>query len=228
MKQNKVLFTETSYILGLIFLAVGTAFMEKADFGMSMVVAPAYLVYLKVSAIFPWFTFGMAEYCLQAVLLILTVIILRRFKVMFLFSFCTAVLYGITLDVCMMIVKNFPEDILGFRILFFVIGLLLGSIGVAMFFHTYIAPEAYELLVKEVSMQFNKKLSVVKTIYDCTSCAAAIIMSFLFFGFGHFDGVKLGTILCAVVNGWIIGRVSAFLDKTFEFKDGLKLRKYFE
>ena len=228
MKQNKVLFTELAYVLGIIFLAVGTAFMEKADFGMSMVVAPAYLVYMKVSQIFTWFTFGMAEYCLQAVLLIITVLILKRFKVMFLFSFCTAVLYGITLDACMMLVRNLPEDIIGLRVLFYVIGLLLGSIGVAFFFHTYIAPEAYELLVKEVSDKFGKKLSVVKTIYDCTSCVVAVIMSFAFFGLGHFEGVKLGTVLCALINGWTIGRVSAFLDNRFEFKDGLSLRKYFE
>lgn len=46
--MKKSFYTELAYGVGLITLALGTALMERADFGMSMVVAPAYLVYLKV------------------------------------------------------------------------------------------------------------------------------------------------------------------------------------
>lgn len=59
-------FAELAYVLGLIILALGVALMEKADLGISMVVAPAYLISLKVS----FLTFGRAEYTLQAVLLV--------------------------------------------------------------------------------------------------------------------------------------------------------------
>lgn len=38
--KKRVFYTELAYILGLLVLAVGTAMMERADFGMSMVVAP--------------------------------------------------------------------------------------------------------------------------------------------------------------------------------------------
>ena len=41
--------TEAAYVIGLITLALGIVFMERADFGMSMIVAPAYLIYLKES-----------------------------------------------------------------------------------------------------------------------------------------------------------------------------------
>ena len=64
-------YTEAAYFLGLILLAVATAMMEKANFGMSMVVAPAYLIHLKLVKIWPFFSFGMAEYTLQAFLLVL-------------------------------------------------------------------------------------------------------------------------------------------------------------
>ena len=42
-------------------------------------------------------TFGMAEYCFQAVLL-LAMCLLLRFRVSYLFSFVTAVVYGFALD----------------------------------------------------------------------------------------------------------------------------------
>ena len=62
--------SELAYVLGIIFVAMGVVFMEKADFGVSMVVAPAYLLYRWLSPTWSFVTFGMAEYCLQAVLLL--------------------------------------------------------------------------------------------------------------------------------------------------------------
>lgn len=52
-------------------------------------------------------------------------------------------------------------------------------------------------------------------------------MSFLFIGFGRFEGVKLGTVLCALINGRLIGKCSRFFEKHFDFVDGLRLRKFF-
>ena len=114
------------------------------------------------------------------------------------------------------------------RLLFYLLGMLLCAIGVAFFFRTYISPEAYELFVKELSQKLGLRINRVKTAYDCISCLVGVIMSFAFFGFGQFEGVKLGTVFCALVNGWLIGRVSDELEASFEFKDALGLRRFFE
>lgn len=219
--------TEMAYVLGIVILAFGTALMERADFGMSMVVAPAYLVHLKLSETFSWFSFGMAEYCFQAALLILLGIVMRRFKRMYLFSFVTAVIYGFVLDAVIWVVSFFPMGGIAGRMLFFVAGMLVCSAGVALLFHTYIAPEAYELFVKEASEKFHSKISRTKTIYDCVSCLIAVILSFAFYGIGHFEGIKAGTIVCALINGWIIGQISRWLEGHFDFRDVLKMRRYF-
>ena len=91
--KKRVFYTELAYIIGLIALALNAALMERSDFGVSMIVAPAYILHLKVSQYLPFFSFGMAEYSLQAVLLILMVIVLKKFKLHYLFSFVTEVLY---------------------------------------------------------------------------------------------------------------------------------------
>jgi hypothetical protein len=36
--------------------------------------------------------------------------------------------------------------------------------------------------------------------------------------------VKWGTIVCAIINGWLIGRISRLLEKKFVLKDALALR----
>ena len=227
MKRQSVFSTELAYILGIVTLALGTALMERANFGMSMVVAPAYLLHLKISQFYPFFTFGTAEYTLQAALLVVLCLVLRRFKVSYLFSFVTAVIYGFTLDGCMALIALPPCDGLAFRLVFYALGMIVCAIGVSLLFHTYIAPEVYELFVKEIAAKTGKNINVCKTVYDCCSCAIGVVLSFAFFGPWHFEGVKLGTIFCALVNGAMIGACSRFFEARFAFEDKLDLRKHF-
>lgn len=224
---KKTFYTELAYVLGLVFVAFGVAFMEKSDFGVSMVVAPAYLLHLKISETYSFFTFGMAEYTLQAVLLIIMMIILRKFRLSFLFSFVTAFIYGMILDLCMMIIAGIPTDSMAMRLFLYVLGMWLCAIGISLFFHTYIAPEVYELFVKEVSAKYHVEIHRFKTGYDICSCLIGVILSFCFFGLWVFRGVKWGTFFCALINGTMIGLCSKFFDRFFEFRDGLKLRKFF-
>ena len=219
--------SELAYVLGIIFVAVGVVLMERADFGVSMVVAPAYLLYRWISPSWSVFSFGMAEYCLQAVLLIVMALVIRRFHISFLFSFVTAVIYGFVLDGFMKLGAMLPINMIWMRAVYYVVGMLFCSAGVSAMFHTYIAPEAYELFVKEVSAHCHMDIHKFKTIYDITSCLIGIVISFLAFGLWHFEGVKWGTVLCALINGWIIGRFSAFYEKHWEFYDRFPWRKYF-
>ncbi len=106
--------------------------------------------------------------------------------------------------------------------------MIICALGVSLVFHTYITPEAYELFVKEVSEKYNRDIHILKTVYDCCSCLIAVLMSFIFFGFGIFKGIGFGTIICAVANGWIISRFTHIFESRFEFKDRFELKKYFK
>ena len=65
MDKHRSFPAEAAYILGILLLAFGTSLMTVADLGLSMVVAPAYLLHLKLSEWFPAVTFGRAEYIVQ-------------------------------------------------------------------------------------------------------------------------------------------------------------------
>lgn len=215
-------FAEMAYGLGLVILALGVALMEKADLGMSMVVAPAYLISLK----FSFLTFGMAEYTLQAVLLVFVCLVLREFKLYFLFSFVTAVIYGVILDGSIWILRDVTAATLSVRIPLYLLGMLLCSSGISLLFHTYLAPEVYELFVKEVSNKYHININKFKIGYDCTSCAVAVVMSFLFFS--SLRGVGIGTVICALVNGIIIGQFSKLFENYIDFSPRFPFAKYFE
>jgi len=197
--------------------------MERANLGLSMVVAPAYLVHLEVSRYLPFFSFGMAEYVFQAVLLVILTLIVGKGKIGYLLSFATAFFYGLILDGAMELIGLLPFQGIGWQLACYGTGLLASSVAVALLFHTYFPPEAYELFVKELSQKTGLPIGKTKTIYDCCSCLLSVILSFVFFG--KLVGVQWGTIVCAVVNGWLIGRISGFLENKFDFRDALSLRE---
>lgn len=227
MKTKRIFYSEMAYLVGILVLALGAACMEKADFGVSMVVAPAYLLHLKISEKLPFYSFGMSEYVLQAVLLIVLVLVLRRFKKGYLFSFVTAVFYGLVLDGYIRILGFLPLLGIPGRAFYYLIGIILCAVGISLIFHTYISPEVYDLFVKEIAADTGKDINKVKTVYDISSCTAGVILSFAFYGFGHFVGVKAGTILCALVNGWLIAQCSRFFESRFTFMDRFPWRKFF-
>lgn len=227
MKSKKVFSSELAYLIGIIILAFGSAFMEKADFGMSMVVAPAYLLHLKISQSLPFYSFGMSEYVLQFFVLIALCLVMGKFKKGYLFSFVTAVFYGIILDLSIKLVSFLPLNGTLGRVVYYLIGIFCCAVGISLLFHTYISPEAYDLFVKELAAKTGKDINKIKTIYDICSCFVGLCLSFLFFGFGNFVGVKAGTIICALINGFLISQCSKFFEAIFIFKDRLPFRKFF-
>ena len=222
MKKH-VFYTETGYVLGLLLLAAGTALTAWADFGISMVVAPAYIVYLKLSEILPWFSFGMAELALQALILIILAILMRKVKPAYFLSFGTTILYGLVLDGAMELTAMIPFTSLPARLGIYIFGVLLCTSGIALLFDTYLPPAAYELFVKEISQKRGWGIRSCKTAYDCVSCLAAAGMSLLFFG--SFRGIGVGTVVCALSYGWLIGKFSHLFEGIWVFKDRFGYRK---
>ena len=218
---------ELSYLLGLVIMAFGAAFTELANFGMSMVVAPTYILHLKVSEYLPWFTFGVAEYVVQGIIIAFVAVVMGRFKISYLFSFVTALLYGTLLDAAMSAISSLATDAFVVRVLWFVLGTVLCATAVSLFFHTYISPEAYELIVKELAKKFSININKVKTGYDCANTLLAVVMSFSFFGFGVLKGVGIGTIVCALINGFLIGRISRILERYFKFENKMGWESFF-
>ena len=220
--MKKKFSTELAYVLGIVLVAWGVVLMEKADFGVSMVVAPAYLLYRWLSPAWHFFTFGMAEYCLQAVLLLAMSLLLRRFRISYLFSFVTAVVYGVVLDALMFLGTMLPSGGIALRGIYYAAGMLFCAAGVSAMFHTYISPEVYELFVKEVSAHFGVDINRFKTGYDCASCLLGVAMSFLAFGPWRFmkstgpstTAFPCGNILCRMQHSLLrsVNRLSLLLN----------------
>lgn len=180
--------TELAYVFGIVFVARGVVLMEKADFGVSMVVAPAYLLYRWLSPVWSFVTFGMAEYCLQAVLL-LAMCLLLRFRVSYLFSFVTAVVYGFVLDAFMLLGAALPAGSVWLRVIYYVLGMFFCAAGVSAMFHTYDATlgafmeyaQSMGALVAEIEVFDNNAINVLRVaVYWVPALLALVFRKRLF------------------------------------------------
>ncbi len=224
MKKTPI-YTEVTYALGLILLAFGTAFMAYGGFGISMVAAPGYVLHLKLSPALPFFTFGTAGYFVEALVLLGMIAIIKKARFTYLFSFVTAVIYGLLLDTVSLLTALLPESML-LQLLLYVCGMLLCSFAISLLLISYFPPAAHEMFVKEVSACKKLSLSKLKTVYDCTALVLTVVLSLLFFG--SIRGIGPGTVVCAFANGFFIRCFSDLLKNTFDFRDAFAIRHRFE
>lgn len=182
-KKRIVVSSEITYILAVVLLALAVAILTAADLGISMIVAPAYLLSLKTGVV----TFGQAEYIIQAGVFILLCLVIRRFRPVYLMSFVACLVYGAVLDLWRMLPCFDPSVTapgsmaLWLRIPMFIVGVLLTSFAVALFFKTYLYPQVYDFFVKAVSTRYGISLPVFKTAVDVTLLFASTVMSLCFF-----------------------------------------------
>lgn len=208
---------ELAYLLGVIFCALGVCFSAKSGFGVSMVVAPAYVLHCKLEPLLPFFSFGVAEYVLQGGLILLLCPFVRRFKKKYLLSFGTAVLYGVVLDLWRELFgTGIPEE-LWQRVFFCVLGGCITAFAIALLLRTYLPQQGYELVVKELSLRYGWPMGKVKWIYDMSSLGAAILLMILLFWEFSFSMIGIGTLLLTLVNTPLITGFGKLLDHFFEF-----------
>ena len=220
--KKPVFYTEPAWLIGLWLLAWGTALTAWADLGISMVVAPAYVLHLAMVKTWDWFSFGAGEYVLQAAVLVIMMVILRKVRLRYFLSFLAAILYGLLLELGVFlsgcVLPATPP--LSLQIFVYILGDLGICLGVALMMRTYLAPEVYEMFVKEIAELGNFRIGTVKTLYDCGSLLVAVILSLVLLG--RIEGVGIATVVCALVNGFIIEKCGLFFDTFWNFRNLLK------
>ena len=205
------------YIIAQLGLTLAVAMMAAADFGVSMIVAPAYIISQK----FKFFTFGQWDYIIQGILFIVFCICMKKFKFTYFVSFITCVIYGTVLDVWRVIIPMLNPSVtppgsmaLWIRIFMFIVGELLTAFTVMLFFKTYIYPQVCDLFVKGIVEKYHLNQTKCKRIFDMCCLILSLILTLILFK--DFVGIKWGTVIITLINGAIIGFFSKIYEKHFE------------
>ena len=219
--------SEIVFIIANVLLALAVSVVSTADFGLSMIVAPAYILHLKIGI-----TFGQAEYVVGAILFIIFCIVVKRVKLIYFFAFLTCLFYGAVLDLFRLIPAFNPTITppgsmdLWLRIIYFVVGELLTAFSVALSFKCYIFPQVTDFFVKGITETYALNQGKFKWGYDASMFLIALIMTLAFFG--RFEGIKFGTIILTLVNGPILALMSKLIDRFIDINTAFpKLEKLF-
>ncbi len=201
----------------MVLCALGVALSAKSGFGVSMVVAPAYVLHRFVSLTFPWFTFGIAEYVLQGAIILLTALICRKVKWKYPVTALGVLFYGAMVDHWREFVGTEIPEQLSLRLTYAVVGAVIVSLAIAMLLRTYLPQQAYELCVQEIVARYSFPMARVKWIYDGVSLLLAIVLMLLFFK--RFDTTMIGpaTLVLTFVNAPLINLFGRILEHFFDF-----------
>lgn len=219
MKKKITLYSEPVYAFAIIILAFSVAMVSAADLGISMIVAPAYILSQKLQ----FLTFGQSEYVIQAILFVVFCILLKRVKLVYFSSFLNCIVYGAVLDFWRAVIPMFNPSVtppgsmnMPVRIGFFVASALITALSIALFFRVYLYPQVYDFFVKGIAEHFKLNRTKFKTAFDIGCLAVSVVMTLVFFK--SFVGIGVGTLLLALINGSLIGAFGKLIDRFFEIK----------
>lgn len=200
-----------SYVLGLLISTLGIVFCVKANIGLSMIAATPYIYAKYFVKYFPWITQGKAEYLWNLVLIFIMALIIRKWKWKYLLSFVTAFFAGTLIDFWLFVFGATPYTNIVVQVIYFVLGTLITSFGIAFFFRTTLPIQAYELAVVEIADTYKLDVHNVKKYYDYATLILDVLLSLLLFK--GFVGVGLGTVFITLINSKCIKMFSNLLDK---------------
>ena len=219
--------SELLWLLGTIFVALGVALCSKANLGVSMIAAPAFVVQEAVAKLLPFLSVGATEYIIQAIMLVVLCIAVKRFNWRYLLAFAVAVLYGYTLDFFLWLLNGITLPFVWQRWVLLLVGDVATAFGVACYFRTYMPLQVYELFVAEIADCFGFSINKTKCVFDITLLVTPIVLALTLFGdvgtfawrtigYTSFHSIGLGTLVTTAINSPLIGLMGKGIDKFFE------------
>lgn len=213
MNKKLIKLGEASWVVGNILCAIGNCFVSKSAFGLSAIIAPAFILNRKIG----FLTVGVCEWIIQGLLLALCCIIIGKFKGKFIATICNIIFYGACFDLVDLLFSFIVPTTIPARILIAAVGMIITGIGVALMLRTYIPPAAYEIFVKEIAEAKGFNMSKVKLVFDASMLALTLILMFALLGGFYVDIIGYITVIAAFLNSVLIGFFGKILDKYCDF-----------
>lgn len=184
-------------LVGLFVNGLGVSFITKAGLGTSPITSIPYTLSLSFTP-----TVGMFTLVFNIFLVILQVILLRRnFQLQNLLQLPIIALFSFFIDLTMSLLGFIQPETYVLKVISLVIACLILGFGVFMEMVANVAMLPGEATVRAVSDVFSTDFGKTKIAFDSSMTVIAAILSFIMFK--HLDGVREGTIVAAILVGFI-------------------------
>lgn len=201
---------EIALIIAVIINSFGVVLMLYSGSGISAISS----VPFAFSEVLPQLSLGTWTYIFQGLLVLILMILQKRFVPQYLFSFVVGFVFGKLLDLHELWIDILPTP-LWLRIIYFIISYLLISFGIALSNRCHLPIIPTDLFPRELSNITHVKYSKIKISFDVICLAVTAVMTGVFLK--HIDGLGIGTVLAAFTMGKAVGMIGDYLDHHFEF-----------
>ena len=184
-------------LAGLFASGLGVSFITKTGLGTSPITSIPYTLSLGFTP-----TVGMFTLVFNIFLIILQVILLRRnFQLQNLLQLPIIALFSFFIDLTMSLLGFMQPETYAMKVVSLIVGCLILGFGVFMEMVANVAMLPGEATVRAVSDVFSTDFGKTKIAFDSSMTVIAAILSFIIFK--HLDGVREGTIVAAILVGFI-------------------------
>lgn len=184
-------------LVGLFVNGLGVSFITKAGLGTSPITSIPYTLSLGFTP-----TVGMFTLVFNIFLVILQVILLRRnFQLQNLLQLPIIALFSFFIDLTMSLLGFMQPETYAMKVVSLIVGCLILGFGVFMEMVANVAMLPGEATVRAVSDVFSTDFGKTKIAFDSSMTVIAAILSFIMLR--HLDGVREGTIVAAILVGFI-------------------------
>ena len=184
-------------LAGLFVNGLGVSFITKAGLGTSPITSIPYTLSLGFTP-----TVGMFTLFFNLLLIVLQIILLRRnFQLQNLLQLPIIALFSFFIDLTMSLLGFIQAETYAMKVVSLIVGCLILGFGVFMEMVANVAMLPGEATVRAVSDVFSTDFGKTKIAFDSSMTVIAAIMSFIMFK--HLDGVREGTIVAAILVGFV-------------------------
>lgn len=210
MNEKKSFSCELALILAIVINSFSVSLISKSNFGITTLSS----VPLVLSNVFTSLSFGTWNFIIQSATIFILVALTKHFKISYLLSFVVAIIFGALLDINEVMMLSWPNSFV-WRVLYFIVGLLLLSIGASLFIKCKLPALPFDAFIRDMTEHLKMPVKKVKTIFDFIFVFISLALSLSMLG--HIDGVGIGTIIGALFTGTITNYVCDSLDQRFTF-----------
>lgn len=201
---------ELALILVVIMNSFGVVLMLYSGSGISAISSVPY----AFSEVIKNISLGTFTYIFQTLLVLILMILRKKFVGEYLFSFVVGFCFGKFVDIHAAWINHLPLTITT-RIIYFLISYFILAFGIALSNRCGLPIIPTDLFPRELSNIINVPYAKVKIIFDVTCLLTTAVLTFLCLG--HIKGLGIGTVLAAFTMGKSISFIGKILDKKLEF-----------
>ena len=185
------------FLVGLFINALGVSLVTKASLGTSPISSIPYVLSLN----FP-LTLGNFTIIFSIFLILLQVLILRKnFKMENILQIPVSIAFGYFIDLTMYLFFWVNPQNYAVKVIALLAGCIVLGFGVYMEVLADVVMLPGESFVRAIVQTWNTNFGTTKIIFDSSMTIIAGVLSFIFFG--KLNGVREGTIIAALLVGFI-------------------------